>query len=138
MNFVTSLKQKSVGFYLVLLSTVLALLATVLYLIFGIGAQAFSGWNFALLVAGVVLGAILLFYEGYISDFLGIAGVACLTGGLGIFLSDSVCDFADFIVKIQLFGNMENAGFRVVIIVLIAVSLLAAIAGCFCNRVKER
>lgn len=92
---------------------------------------------FLCLLFATLLGASLTFYDKFFGDYIVIASVILFTFGLGLFVSDSVFDFADAITQIPLYGNMDNAPFRVVIIIFSVVGILLAVAGSFFRRVKD-
>ncbi|MBO4989229.1 MAG: hypothetical protein J6D37_02740 [Clostridia bacterium] len=132
-----NIKEKSVGFYLGAFSALVMAVMTVVYLVFSIGSNSFNGGILACLLIGIVCFVALFFYKGFGADFLGIVAVGCFTGALVMFLGDSVCDFADFIVKIQLFGNMDNAIPRFTIAVFMLISVLTGIVSCFLKQEKN-
>lgn len=132
-----NIKEKSVGFYLSAVSALVMAVITVIYLIFSIGSNSFNGGILACLLVGILCDVALFFYKGIGVDFLGIVAVACFTGALVMFLGDSVCDFADFIVKIQLFGNMDNAIPRFTIAVFMLVGVVSGIVSCFLKQEKN-
>ena len=137
MNIAENFKNKSIGAWVFAASTAVALVSVILYLIFGISSHTFAAGIFLCLLFAFLLGAALLFYDGFFADFIVVAAVALFTFGLGLFVSDSVFDFADAITKIQLYGNMANAPFRVTIIVISVIGILLAVAGSFLRRKKS-
>ncbi|MBQ7227849.1 MAG: hypothetical protein IJX05_05570 [Clostridia bacterium] len=137
MSFVDKIKNKSIGFYVALCATVLALIVMILYIAFGASSQTFAGGIFVCLLFGVLLGAASLILNGNIGDLLKLVSIVLLSIGLGLFIHNSVGDFADFISNIELFGNMDNVGMRVVIIVFNILCILTAIVGTFLKKEKN-
>lgn len=137
-SFSEKIKEKRPGFWIIFAASVLALALTIAYLAFSVRAGVFNGGIFTCLLLAVIPGIALFFYDGFFSDFFGIAIVVLLTLAFGLLLKDSVGDFTDFIVRIQLFGNMNNATPRLVLAIFIFVGIIAAIVGCFLGRRKEQ
>ncbi len=137
MSISEKIGRKSLGYWLIAASSAVAVISTVLYLIFGISSHTFTAGIFLCLLFATLLGASLTFYDKFFGDYIVIASVILFTFGLGLFVSDSVFDFADAITQIPLYGNMDNAPFRVVIIIFSVVGILLAVAGSFFRRVKD-
>lgn len=134
MNFLDKVKSRSFGCWAIIVASILSLAAMIAYSIFAAGAGVFNSWIFICFLVAAVLGFVLLFYDGYVSDFIGIAIAVFLTAAVGILLADSIGDFADFIVKIRLYGNMDNAPARVAIIVISVIGIVADLIGCFTQK----
>lgn len=137
MSISEKIGRKSLGYWLIAASAAVAVISTVLYLIFGISSHTFTAGIFLCLLFAALLGVSLTFYDKFFGDYIVIASVILFTFGLGLFVSDSVFDFADAITKIPLYGNMNNAPFRVVIIIFSVVGILLAVAGSFFHRIKD-
>lgn len=129
--------NRTKGSFITLFAVVISLVATVMYLIFGITSGTFTGWVFVPLAVAVCVGLVLFFYEGYISDFMPLVIVALLTVALMLLVRDSIGDITEFFSRVGLFGNPANVPMRVAIAVVVLVSIIVAIISSFMERVKK-
>lgn len=132
------LKGKSAGSYVLMLSTVLSLAATVAYLIFGLSSGTFVGSIFALLLIATLGGAALFFYRGFFADYIPPVVTALVTAGLVLLARDSINDLTAFMVGMgDYFGNADNAGPRIMIAAVMLLTILVTIVGSFMPREKK-
>ena len=131
-------KGKSVGAYVLMVSTVLSLAATVAYLIFGLSSGTFVGSIFALILIAALGGVILWFYDGFFSDYIPPVCTALVTASFVLLIRDSIDDLTAFFVGMgDYFGHAENAGPRVGIAVVMLLAVLVTIIGSFIGREKS-
>lgn len=131
----SKLREKSVGAYFLLASTVLALAATVLYLIFGISSGTFTGSIFVLALIATLLSAAALFYSGFLADYIPAAATALFTASLVLLIENSIDDVTAFFVGMgDYFGNADNVGFRVAVAVAMLAAIVLTIAGAFLRQ----
>ena len=138
MNLMEKIKSKSVGAYVMLAATALCLIATIMYLAFGIASQTFAGGIFVCLLLSFLLGVVLFFYDGYFGDFIPLVIVALVSVGLMLLIADSINDITALFAGMgDYFGNADNVGIRLVIAVFMLVGILTAVVGAFLRRVKK-
>lgn len=132
------LKGKSAGAYVLMVSEVLCLVATVAYLIFGLSSGTFVGSVFALLLIAALGGAALCFYRGFFADYIPPVMTALVTAGLVLLARDSINDLTAFMVGMgDYFGNADNAGPRIMIAAVMLLTILVTIIGSFMKREKK-
>lgn len=132
------LSGKAGGYYLNLAASVISLAALVIYLIFGIVSGTFAVSVFASLLGGTVLGIILLFYDGFVGDYIPLGMVLLYSMSLAFMIEDSINDItAMFVGMGNLFGNAANVPVRVVVAVGMLISILLSVIGSFKKRTKK-
>lgn len=132
------LKNKTPGAYVLMASAVLCLLATVMYLVFGLSTGVLVGNILILLLLACVGGAVLCFYNGFFADYIPPVLTALVTAGLVLLVRDSIDDLTAFMVGMgDYFGNADNAGPRVMIAVVMLLTILVTIIGSFMSREKK-
>lgn len=113
-------------------SVAVSLAAAVLYLIFGVSSGTFVGSILALTAAATAVQAVALIYKGFFADYLPIASVALMAAALMQFAGNSVDDVTAFFVGMgNYFGNADNVGFRVVIVVAMLAAIILSIVNAF-------
>lgn len=137
MSVLPDLKQKSVGYYFVCAATLLGVVLTVMYLIFGLSSSTFSAGIFVCLLIAALAGVIAVFYEGFLTDFLVLAAVVLFTVALGLLINNSVGDFTEFLTPVGMYGNADNMGMRFTLAALMGVGIVIGIVGCFLSRKKK-
>ena len=126
------LKGKSAGSYALMVSTILSLAATVMYLVFGLSFQTFVGTIFVLPLVATLLGLAQWFYNGFFADYIPPVITALVTASLVLLVRDSIDDFTALFVGMgDYFGHAENAGPRVAIGVAMLLCVLVTIIGSF-------
>lgn len=138
MYLVEKFKEKSIGYYCILGATILGLVIAIMYGAFGSSSQTFSAGILVCLIIGIVCGIGLFFYDGFVGDFLVVAIVAMFSLALGLFIINSVGDFTEFITPVGMYGNADNMGMRITLIVMIVVSIIAVIVGGFMSRIRNK
>ena len=128
------LTGKKSGFYISLGSAILGLVTGFLYLGFGLSSGTFEIPIAVCLFAGALLGFSLIFLRGLAADIAVVGMVALFTAALGLFLFNSIDDFADYFSHVQLYGNMENAPVRFALIAVELATVLVALLGSFFKR----
>lgn len=132
------LKNKTLGWYLNAIATVLAVAALIAYIVFAIASQTFVLAICLCLCAAVVLGVIKVFYSGALACYASIAQVTLLMCAFLLLANDSIDDITALMVGMgSYFGNAENVGPRVLVAVFMLLSLLLGIVASFLRRTKE-
>lgn len=130
-------KNKSAGWYLSAVSTLLAVVALIAYIVFGTSSQTFVPAICICLVAAVVLGAAMVLYQGALEGYAAIAMAALMMVSFLLLANNSIDDITAFFVGMgNYFGNAENVGPRVLVAVFMLLSLLAELIAAFMRRVK--
>ncbi len=125
------IKDKALGFYLLLAAGILAVVSFIYYLTW---SQAHYVMNNVVLVglgAGVAINLLLLFLD---NDFLIVAATAAYSVALCQLLVDSVGSFADAFQGIVMFGDPTQVSTIASISVLMAAGIVATIASGFLKR----
>ena len=129
-------KNKSAGWYLSAVSTLLAVIALIAYIAFGTSSQTFVPAICICLVAAVALGAVMVLYQGALEGYAAIAMAALMMVSFLLLANNSIDDITAFFVGMgNYFGNAEN-GPRVLVAVFMLLSLLAELVAAFMRRVK--
>lgn len=136
MNFLLSFKQKSIGFYIICAAALLGLIATVMYLAFGISSSTFSAKIFVCLLIATLAGISVVFYDGFVSDILVLAMVILFALSLGFLVVNSAGDFTEFLTPVGMYGNADNMGMRFAIAGVTGGAAIVGICGCFFKRIK--
>lgn len=132
------LKGKSAGSYVLMVSTVLSLVATVAYLVFGLGSGTFVSAIFVLLLIATLGGVALCFYQGFFADYIPPVITALVTAGLVLLARDSIDDLTAFMVGMgDYFGNADNAGPRVMIAAVMLLTIIVTVIGSFMARERK-
>lgn len=128
-------KKKFAGPCTLMISTILSLAATVVYLIFGLRSETFVSTIFVLLIAATLCDFIQWFYDGFATDYIPPVVTALVTASLILLVRDSIDDFTAFFVGMgDYFGNADNAGPRVVIGVIMLLCIVITIIDSFMVR----
>lgn len=133
MNTQISLNNKAPGFYLGLASAVLAVIALVLYVVYGGATGERNPMIFIALIAVVALQAASIFVDSDILTILTpVAGVAALCS----FVVDSINTLVGYFFHLAMFGDMSMIGSVARLCVVMGISVLVAVAGAFLKKNK--
>lgn len=130
----TLLKNKTLGFYVILASAVVAIVSLVR---FGMWAPAHNAMDVtivAALVIGIILNLILTVKD---EDILVILSVVCYSYALFRHLTNQVGSFVDSFQGIKMFGDATQVATIVSIAIVMAVGVLLNIIAAFIRREKE-
>ncbi|MFI5359843.1 MAG: hypothetical protein ACHQYO_07300 [Halanaerobiales bacterium] len=127
------LKKKGIGFYLLVLSGILAIIATARYADWAPANYVMNPLILAVLIIGIVLDLLLVLYD---NDYLVVAATACYSVALFQLLADNVGSFVDAFQGIVMFGDPIQVGTILSISYIIAGSILASIIASFTKRVR--
>lgn len=130
--------SKGIGRILGLISVVVAVAATAVYLVFAFSSGTFNILVLLAFLAAIGCGAALYFTDNFFSDYLVIINTLMLTVAFGLFMLDSVGDFTDFFSGIVMYGNPKNVPTRFVIIGITLGSILLNLVSSFMNRNKNQ
>ncbi len=130
--------SKGIGRILGLCASVVAVAATVEYLVFAFSSGTFNILVLLAFLAAIGCGVVLFFTENFFSDYLVIINALLLTVAFGLFMLDSVGDFTDFFSGIVMYGNPDNVPTRFVIIGITLGSILIELISSFLNRNKKQ
>ena len=128
------LKNKTLGFYIILVSVAAALISLIRY---GMWAPAHNAMDVsvaAALVIGIVLNLVLTVKD---EDLLVVVSAACYSYALFRHLTNQVGSFVDSFQGINMFGDATQVGTIVTIAAIMAVSVVLCIAAGFMRREKE-
>lgn len=128
--------QKTVPFFLACGLAAISLLATVIYLIFGMVSQTFETIVFFCLLLVTLLQAVSAIHEGKISDYLQIIAISLIGIAIGFFVRNSVGDFTEMLTPVGMYGNPENMPVRFFLVGLMIVDAILAIVVCFIGKRK--
>lgn len=128
------LKNKTLGFYIILVSAAAALISLIRY---GMWAPAHNAMDVSVaasLVIGIVLNLVLAVKD---EDLLVVVSAACYSYALFRHLTNQVGSFVDSFQGINMFGDATQVGTIVTIAAIMAVSVVLCIAAGFMRREKE-
>ena len=136
MGFADKVTKKSLGFWLALAASVVALVGLIVYFAYiGKGGIASAGVIIPL-IGAIACGVGLFFYNGTFADLLPIAAAVMTAIALGVSLSDGVGNIADYVSNIVMYGDADLAGLNFAMVAIFAVGVLLYIVSCFMK--KER
>ena len=127
------LKNKAVGFYLLLVALVFAVISTIYYVSWAQANFAMNSVVVIAMAAGLAVNLLLLFVD---SDYLVVILTALYGVGMIQLLVDNAGSFADAYQGIVMFGDPTQVGTVLTIAALAAVAALAVIVAGFMNRRK--
>ena len=127
------LRKKAIGFYFMVLSGVLAIIAISRYASWAPAHHAMNSLIMTVLIIGVLLELLLIFYD---NDYIIIAVTGCYSVALFQLLADSVGSFVDAFQGIVMFGDPTQVGTILSISYIIAGSILASIIASFTKSVR--
>lgn len=139
MKIIENFKGKAMGYYVTVAAVALYLIAVIMYLIFGIASATFSAGIFVCLLIGFAVGVFALFYDGYFGDYLPFAMIALVTAGLMMLIENSIDDITALFVGMgSYFGNADNVGMRLTIVIMLVIGVITTIVGAFLKKSKEK
>lgn len=128
------LKNKSIGFYFLLLAVILACISTVRFLIWAPKHNSMDSLIMIALLVGIVLNIILFVKD---SEYVVILTTVCYSIAAIKLLTDSVGSFVDAFQGINMFGDAKQVGTILTTSIIILGSVLMSIVASFLKRVKE-
>lgn len=137
MGFADKVTKKSLGFWLALAASVVALVGLIVYFAYiGKGGIASAGVIIPLIVA-IACGVGLFFYNGTFADLLPIAAAVMTAIALGVSLSDGVGNIADYVSDIVMYGDADLAGLNFAMVAIFAMGVLLYIVSCFMKKERK-
>lgn len=130
----TLLKNKTPGFYVILVSAIAAVISLVRYAMWAPSHNAMDATVAAALVIGIVLNLVLTVRD---EDILVVISVACYSYALFRHLTNQVGSFVDSFQGIKMFGDATQVGTIVSIAIVMAVGVVLSIIAAFMRREKE-
>lgn len=127
----TFLKNKTAGFYLLLIAIVLGVIATISYVVWGNANYALNNVVVIAMGAGLVVNLLMLFVD---SDYLLVALTALYSVGMLQLIVDNAGSFADAYQGIVMFGDPTQVGAVLTMAGMIAAGVLAVIVAGFIGR----
>ncbi len=128
------LKNKTPGFYVILLSAAAALISLVRYCMWAPKHNAMDGTVAAALVIGILLNLVLAAKD---EDLLVVLSAVCYSYALFRHLTSQVGSFVDSFQGINMFGDATQVGTIVSIAAVMAVGVVLNILAAFMRREKE-
>ena len=132
-------REKSTGAFIGLGVLVMAIVSLIVYLVYATSLEGLMmPWVIVLLVAVIALEAVQFFID---NDYTPIAAAGCSMAALGCFVVSppaTIGSIVDYFQNIVMFGNPDKFGIIVATIVVLLVTSVAAIVGCFFGRAKAR
>lgn len=128
------LEAKAVGFYFIVLGTLLGVISIVRYAVWASAHDGMDAVTMAALVMGIAIGIILIVRD---NDYLVIVMTVCYSITTVKLLTDSVGSFVDAFQGINMFGDATQVGTIISIAAVMGVSILLSIISGFSKRVKE-
>lgn len=137
MGFADKVTKKSIGFWLALAASVVALVGLIVYFAYiGKGGLANAGVIIPLIVA-IACGVVLFFYNGTFADFLPVVAAVMTAIALGVSLSDGVGNIADYVSEIVMYGDAGLAGLNFAMVAIFAVGVLLYVVSCFMKKERK-
>lgn len=124
----TFLKNKTAGFYLLIVALILGIASSIYYAVWGTANYAMNQTVLIAMGAGVVVNVLLLFVD---SSYLKVILTGLYSIGMIQLIVDNAGSFADAYQGIVMFGDPTQVGTVLTIAVMIAVSVLATIIAGF-------
>lgn len=129
-----NLKEKAVGFYLVILAGIISIISLIRFLMWAPKHGSMDAVIVAALAAGLILDIILILKD---NDYLVVAATACYSIAVIKLLTNSVGSFVDAFQGIQMFGDATQVSTIISISKVMAVGVLLSVIASFMKRVKE-
>ncbi len=126
-------QNKTIGFWLNLAGSILALIGVVLYALHAADTGSSNMWVYIGLVAAAAAGAAGAATD---NDFLTIAAPALATVSLCAFVMDSVYTFVGYFFGLAMFGDVSKIGAIVRICAVIGIAVLALLISSYMRRSK--
>lgn len=129
----TFLKNKTAGFYLLLIAMVLGIIATISYVVWGNANYAMNNVVVIAMGAGLAVNLLMLFVD---SDYLLVGLTALYSVGMFQLIVDNAGSFADAYQGIVMFGDPTQVGAVLTMAGMIAAGVIAVIIAGFIGRKK--
>lgn len=129
----TFLKNKTAGFYLLLIAMVLGIIATISYVVWGNANYAMNNVVVIAMGAGLAVNLLMLLVD---SDYLLVALTALYSVGMFQLIVDNAGSFADAYQGIVMFGDPTQVGAVLTMAGMIAAGVIAVIVAGFIGRKK--
>ena len=137
MGFADKVTKKSIGFWLALAASVVALVGLIVYFAYiGKGGLVNAGVIIPLIVA-IACGVVLFFYNGAFADFLPVVAAVMTAIALGVSLSDGVGNIADYVSEIVMYGDAGLAGLNFAMVAIFALGVLLYVLSCFMKKERK-
>lgn len=127
------LANKTAGFYITVVSSVLALAALIGFMLWAPAHNAMNPIIPIALGGGILLNLLLSFIN---IEYVAIGSCALFSIALFTLISDSVGSFVDAIQGIVMFGDSTQLGIIITLSVFMLLAVLTTIIACFMGRVK--
>lgn len=138
MNIKTFIRSKAAGAYIGLGVLVLAVVSLIVYLVYATSLEGLMmPWVIVLLVAVIACEGVQVFIN---NNYTSIASAGCAMAALGCFAVSppaTIGSIVDYFQNIVMFGNPDKFGIIIAVIVLLLVTSVAAIVGCFFPCVRK-
>lgn len=129
----TFLKNKTAGFYLLLIAIILGIAATISYTVWGNANYALNKVVVIAMGAGLAVNLLMLFVD---SDYLLVGLTALYSVGMFQLIVDNAGSFADAYQGIVMFGDPTQVGAVLTMAGMIAAGVIAVIVAGFIGRKK--
>lgn len=133
MNF----KKKTVGYYLGLLASLIALVSLIIFFIYAGKNSKTSIACIIFLIVGILIQIGIFFTDSRLSDILSVIIPICYMVGLTEELHTGVGNIVDALQGIVMFGKSELAIFNYLLAVLLLIATILAIVQVFLKKNKE-
>lgn len=137
-NFKEYVKKRGVATYINLVVLILTIASLIVYCTYAGSAEGLTmPWVIVMLVLTMV-GEVSLFV--FDNDYVPIAMPCFIMVALGCFLvspQTTIGSVVDYFQDIVMFGNPDNFGIIVAVVVLLLITSIASIVSCFFERVKS-
>lgn len=128
--------KKSLGFYYALVSAVMAVVGLIVFFVYTGNGGELNTIVIAATLAGIICEVLLLKGEAVYSDFVGVIGAVLLAVAMTYTVTGGLGNIADQFQGIVMFGKAELANLNYAMLVIYAVSIVAAIGACFSKKSK--
>lgn len=124
--------NRTLGFWLSLAGSILALLGVILYALYAADTGA-NGLVYAGLITAAAAGAVCLVKD---NDFAAIAAPTLAAAALCAFITDSVYTFVGYFFGLAMFGDVSKIGAIVRICAVVGISMLTLLVSSFMCKGK--
>ena len=136
MDMLSLIRSKRAGAYIGMGVFVMTIVSLVVYLVYATSLEGLiMPWVIVLLLLTAAAEAVQFFFD---NNYTPIAAAGCSMAALGCFAAAppaTIGSIVDHFQNIVMFGNPEKFGIIIAVIVLLLVTSVAAIVGCFFPRV---
>lgn len=132
-----NMKNKTVGYYLGLVASVIALVSLIIFFVYASKNNTTSVSCIIFLILGILLQVSMMFTKGKVSDIVSIFIPVCYMVGMTEELHTGVGNIVDALQGIVMFGKKELATFNYLLAVLLIIAVILAIVQVFMKKEKE-